>query len=64
MEKYSEEELKLVPISEEDLESAYGCSCAHCRLGKGAYGETRRCCYKDCYHITSDSWDSFISTSQ
>ena len=55
----SEQSKNLMPISEEELDSAYGCSCDNCR-SDAIYKS--RCCFKDCYSISTRRWTSFLTT--
>lgn len=57
-----EADRKLVPISQEELDSAYGCNCINCK--KSGPVRAYRCCFKDCYSFIKGGWTSFISTSR
>lgn len=45
--KKEKNNLHLMPISEAELDSAYGCGCDNCRVTI----RNKRCCYKDCWNI-------------
>lgn len=45
--KKEKNNLHLMPISEAELDSAYGCGCDNYRVTI----RNKRCCYKDCWNI-------------
>lgn len=58
----NEKPKELIPVTEEELDSAYGCECFYCKTT--IRSSLMRCCYKDCYNIAKGKWTKAISTAQ